>query len=545
MAKQKETSVSPEIYFLGKLINLIAEGELHVPNFQRPFVWKPDDMIALFESIENGYPIGSLLFWKSEKNYNRLPYIGPYEIPFNNDSTLNFILDGHQRLSTLYGILSSPNNKKIMVHNNFWRWQLYYDLKEKNFIHCSNSKPAPHYIKLNSILKTLDFLKEASRIQRECSKNADIYIERAEKLAQIFREYQIAVTQIKGGDLDSAVNIFSRLNSKGTPISEDRMYSALTYKEGESPFNLSERIDEILAKLNDYNFGEIKRISIFRSILAAAGKNIYTKGRLNIFNDDELNISEIVDKCEESLIKAVRFLREDIRVPDDKFLPYNLQLMIISEFFRLLPTPSEKMKSKLRQWFWITSFVGLDTPNTSKTRQTLEEIQTFAKNGEPKFKFKIVDFYEEAKPFPSRFNLVSARVRTYVLFLLSLNPKSLNGQAFEPDEALKEGYKALPYIVSRKSQLSNRILLGNVKYGSPKKLLKIKQNLFENHLTDEVLASHGITQTALKALQNGQDNLFLELREKELIKLERAFMMEKGVIPNQNTNPEEPLIDTE
>jgi len=73
MVSQTKTSVSPKIYFLGQIIDLISTGELRVPNFQRPFVWKPEDMIALFESIENGYPIGSLLFWKTQNKYNILP----------------------------------------------------------------------------------------------------------------------------------------------------------------------------------------------------------------------------------------------------------------------------------------------------------------------------------------------------------------------------------------------------------------------------------------------------------------------------------------
>lgn len=545
MVNQTKTSVSPKIYFLGQIIELISIGELRVPNFQRPFVWKPEDMIALFESIENGYPIGSLLFWKTQNKYNILPNIGPYKIPDNKTTNINLILDGHQRLSTLYGILSNPNKKTIFVEENYWRWELYYDLKDRMFLHIRKGNPEPHYIKLNSLLKTIDFLKEANRINVECKVHADKYIERAEKLAQIFREYQIATTQIDGGDLDSAVNIFSRLNSKGTPISEDRMYSALTYKEGKNQFNLSVRIDDILEKLSDYSFGGIKRMSIFRSILAAAGKNIYTKGRLNIFEDKKLDIPLIVNNCEQSLIKAVRFLKEEIRVPDDKFLPYNLQLIVLSEFFRLNPNPSNDITSLVKQWFWVTSYVGLDTPNTSKTRQVVEEMREFAKSNDANYRFKLVNFDDEAQPFPSRFNLTSARVRVYVLFLLSLNPKSLNGLSFDPDNALKEGYKALPYIISRGSQLSNRILLGNVKYGFAKKILKRENGLFGNGISEETLNSHAINLDAYSAIQNGYEEQFLELREKELIKSEREFMESKGVRPSNIISPQEPLIDTE
>ena len=198
-----------------------------------------------------------------------------------------------------------------------------------------------------------------------------------------------------------------------------------------------------------------------------------------------------------------------------------------------------------RQWFWITSYVGLDTPNTSKTRQIVEEMREFAKSNNANYNFKLVNFDEEAQPFPNRFNSISARVRVYVLYLLSLNPKSLNGVNFDPDDALKEGYKALPYIISRGSQLSNRILLGDVKYGFAKKILKRKSELFGTALSKDILESHAINQNAYFAIQAGNEELFLELREKELINGERKFMESKGVQPSNILNPQEPLIDTE
>lgn len=547
---ESKTKVTPQIQFLGTLLERISTGELRVPNFQRPFVWKPDDMIALFESIENGYPVGSLLFWKTGEEYRSLPNIGPYEIPDNKSLPSNFILDGHQRLSTLYGILTHPANKKFIEKNNPWRWTLFYDLKDKRFLHVRKpEEKQPHFIALFSLLQTIEFLKESRRIEKECKPNeAAKYIEQAEKLAQIIREYQIATTQIEGGDLDSAVNIFSRLNSKGIVISEDRMYSALTYKEGKSMFNLSDRIDIIQQRLIEYSFSGIKRMSIFRAILAAAGRNIYTKGRLNIFTGDKhLNLPQIVDSCENSLLKAVGFLRNELHVPNDKLLPYNLQLILLSEFFRISVDLDSAKLDILKKWFWVTSFVGLDTTNTSKVTGALEEMRNFAKDGKPSH-FSNVNFDEEAQPFPSSFNLTSARVRAYVLFLLSLEPRGLEKENnFNPETLLSEhGYKALHYIISRGSQLSNRILLGPIRYGLAKKILKSEPDFFsDNSEWEQVLKSHAIPVEALQALKEGGEEKFLELREKELIKLEREFIKRNGVKPSKNLQPQETISDTE
>ncbi len=54
---------APQIIPIYDLIDRVASGELRIPRFQRPYVWSPEDMIGLFDSIFNGYPIGSLLIW--------------------------------------------------------------------------------------------------------------------------------------------------------------------------------------------------------------------------------------------------------------------------------------------------------------------------------------------------------------------------------------------------------------------------------------------------------------------------------------------------
>lgn len=35
-----------------------------LPAIQREFVWKPEQIVGLFDSIMRGYPISSFLFWE-------------------------------------------------------------------------------------------------------------------------------------------------------------------------------------------------------------------------------------------------------------------------------------------------------------------------------------------------------------------------------------------------------------------------------------------------------------------------------------------------
>lgn len=42
-----------------------------LPAIQRPFVWEPDQVVALFDSLLKGYPISSFLFWELKPENRR------------------------------------------------------------------------------------------------------------------------------------------------------------------------------------------------------------------------------------------------------------------------------------------------------------------------------------------------------------------------------------------------------------------------------------------------------------------------------------------
>ncbi|HAR1322589.1 TPA: DUF262 domain-containing protein, partial [Enterococcus faecium] len=61
---QKEMRKMGYVNFTIKnLIQKIDNNEYVLPALQREFVWKPEQIERLFDSIMKGYPIGSFLFW--------------------------------------------------------------------------------------------------------------------------------------------------------------------------------------------------------------------------------------------------------------------------------------------------------------------------------------------------------------------------------------------------------------------------------------------------------------------------------------------------
>ena len=53
----------PDIQRIEELVTGVKYGEIKLPKFQRPFVWKRKEVLKLLDSIYKGYPIGSILLW--------------------------------------------------------------------------------------------------------------------------------------------------------------------------------------------------------------------------------------------------------------------------------------------------------------------------------------------------------------------------------------------------------------------------------------------------------------------------------------------------
>jgi hypothetical protein len=95
-------------------LRLIQKNELILPAIQREFVWKPSQVIKVFDSIMRGYPVGSFLSWRVlPETISRFMFYGfmreysafdkrhnpVVDIPANREVTA--VLDGQQRLTSL------------------------------------------------------------------------------------------------------------------------------------------------------------------------------------------------------------------------------------------------------------------------------------------------------------------------------------------------------------------------------------------------------------------------------------------------------------
>ena len=81
------------------ILSQIDLGSYALPVFQRGYVWNRDQVRKLMYSLYRGYPVGQLLVWDTPTDSTITKGDGPLTA-----GHVNLILDGQQRITSLYGL---------------------------------------------------------------------------------------------------------------------------------------------------------------------------------------------------------------------------------------------------------------------------------------------------------------------------------------------------------------------------------------------------------------------------------------------------------
>ena len=119
--------------------------DIFIPAIQRPYVWEPEQIVKLFDSLMRGYPINSFLFWELQpgnfEDWDIYQFVNRFKQGnIHNDSAkaiadqpIVLVLDGQQRLtSLLIGLLGSytmrAKNARKSSATSWFEDALYLDL---------------------------------------------------------------------------------------------------------------------------------------------------------------------------------------------------------------------------------------------------------------------------------------------------------------------------------------------------------------------------------------------------------------------------------
>nr|WP_243436112.1 DUF262 domain-containing protein [Acanthopleuribacter pedis] len=522
--------IKTESVFIENILDELGRGSLVFPPTPRPFVWQPVDMLALFTSIIKGHPIGTPLLWEKTQDHPGSKVITSRDVTTSfkpNSSTAHaYILDGQQRLLTLWGCLAHDDAPLLSANAEPWWWDVFFDLKNKIFVHARNGRVPITYFPVRALLKTVDFLDASRTIQNEYDDPKSL-IKEAELLAQRIRSYRLPINRMKGGTLSQAVEICALLDKPGSSYAPDQIISAFKFNGPNNP-NLSHWIDQRLAALENENFGTISRMAILQSIGAIAGVVIHKTMWTGLPKTIDDQLIKTLDKAEKALFAATDFLVNTVGVPGAPLLPYMQQFTLLCAFFDKCAKPNSTQKERLIHWFWATSYSGwFEDVNPVSMKHAIRDMVQFALGESEHFTF--MNTQESTRPFPHLFDPRSARVKVLLLRQIACKPLEPNtGQPLDLINLANNTNNWLslfPLADNLAFHTANRILI-------PRKLGESPVSLLRNiphHIRTKVLKSHSISEKAYEHLVAGDDEAFIEARGKTLKKKELHFIMSQGL----------------
>ncbi|KAF5415672.1 MAG: hypothetical protein C5S48_05135 [Candidatus Methanogaster sp.] len=224
----KTAELTPTAQKIDRLIKRIDEGDIKIPAFQRGYVWKQNQVLELLGSVVNEYPIGSILLWKSSDRLKSTRNIAGYTIPERDDAyPVNYVLDGQQRLASIYGVFSQVVEQEDDTSNynpNLDIFEIYYDFEKKEFLPKDESGSHDVSIHLRKLLDVTTLISALSSLKNEFHKDA-------QDLASRFLNYEIPVVTIENRKREDVGIIFERINNTRTRLSTLDLMTAWTWTE--------------------------------------------------------------------------------------------------------------------------------------------------------------------------------------------------------------------------------------------------------------------------------------------------------------------------
>jgi hypothetical protein len=531
---------APTIVYLGDLVAQIVGGALLLPRFRRDFVWTDQQRLALFDSVVNGLPFGSILVWRTGKRLRCYRAIGQVALaPPAEIGVRSYLLDGLQRLSTFVASLSMPNGAASTgdTIGAEEEWDVVYDLERSEFALLSNVEQERRAMTLpmNAVLGTKRYLTFQRRLRSQlldlgmAEDDVALLVERADEVASAIRDVKVPVVYLAAESLQVASAAFQRLNTQGSQMSEVHMVSALTFSE---QFDLLGRIEELMPGLAKYGWSELDPRTILHTCRALAGLPMY-EGDPAPIGDELRRHPTLVDEAFDALEQAVVFLRDECGIAGPTMLPFSALLVCLAAVLHEAPAiaADAKKRRELAAWFWLSVYSRTPFGVSGSIDSLLEFVRNLATDAEgAKWWGQAA---EKVERLPKMVRLDASRVVTLVAQLCRLGPRTSKGDLIKDPHVLvaRRGAEVLAPLLDAKTtkrlglkKVERLAVAPNRALVEPDDLDALRDGLLD--LPRKVLDSHAITPEAVEALRRKDTEGFFRLREERLIALEQAFLDE-------------------
>ena len=241
---------------ISQILGLIEANDIAIPEIQRPFVWRKSQVRDLMDSLYKGYPTGYIIIWKN-------PAVKLKNGTLSEGKKV--LIDGQQRITALMTAIAG----KSIVFDDYseGRVKIAFD----PFAAISGNPDAELFaVQTPAHLKGKRWIPDIAElfkpdfssfrfIHQYVEDNSDMDEEELHKVIESLKNLQhcnIGVIELDASlDIDVVTDIFIRINSKGTALSQgDFVMSKIAADEKHGGNTLRKVIDYFAHLCKDGTF---------------------------------------------------------------------------------------------------------------------------------------------------------------------------------------------------------------------------------------------------------------------------------------------------
>ena len=532
------------------LLDSIHNREVALPDFQRDFVWDPRATEELIESILQNYPAGSLLRIKNKVGF----FFAPREVAgaptLDGHSPSYLVLDGQQRLTSLYQALYGTGNHRYFV--NLRGLLDGVDLDDCVF-YLRKHRAERRFGTIKQQAKDLVFPLEVlfgrstgfeewlDQVIEQRTENEDARKELKQKLRSVrntwiqnIEDYEFpVVTLAEETEAEAVCTIFETLNRTGVKLSVFDLLTARFWPENVRLRELWEDARTEHPVLEEFGVDPyyiLQAIAIFTAKAAPSCK------RGDVLKMEVGQILTGWKPVVRGVAEMLQMLRNDCGVVLPYWLPYHPILIpagaVLAKHHHTTGPQVGAIRDKIKRWFWCSVFsqVYENAPNSQAVKDFTELTSWFAGSTEPA---SVRDFSFEPDVLRETTTRQRAIYRGCIALILSNESRDLySGSRITASLVLEkkiDDHHVFPkgYLIDSGEEVSvtlrdcilNRTLIDketNIRIGkkAPADYLEqIEAELGAERL-DKVLASHLLPGGTDSSLREGRFSDFLNDREK-------------------------------
>ena len=264
---------------LSEILTQIEKKDLLLPEFQREYVWNEEKSKQLLISLFKEYPVGALLFWKTDNP----PKVRNVKINKESIGRISLILDGQQRLTTLYLLIKDKlppyyTYKEIETDPR----HLYFNIASNGFKYYQPTvmKNNPFWIKVTECFDPENNINIYSIVEEVYKNDKDKQYEQSKILNKNLTKLQDILKKVfpvefvpNYASVDEAIEIFDKVNSMGTKLPQYQL--ALTHITGKWP-EVNKLIKQKIYDLEGKNFFFDIRFMVRCLVGVVKGRALFT-----------------------------------------------------------------------------------------------------------------------------------------------------------------------------------------------------------------------------------------------------------------------------